>query len=92
MNSKAVVQTYFDVILGKNTEVALPDLFTDDATWRVPHSNPMIKPKAEILIASISETRKNIGLAFYAVGIIAIGGKEVGSAALEDKGVIFPIL
>ena len=44
-DSKAVVRTYFDLIQGKTApEVALPDLFTADAVWHVPKSNPMIKP------------------------------------------------
>lgn len=92
MNSKAVVQTYFDVILGKNTEVALPDLFTDDATWRVPHSNPMIKPNPKVGKEGVMDVLTN-GVGVYqsdsfrinALKLIAEGNEVVALFTLNAR-------
>lgn len=64
MNSKSVVQTYFDVILGRNAAIALTDLFTDDASWRVPRSNPMIKPNPKVGKAGVMDVLTN-GVSVY---------------------------
>jgi uncharacterized protein len=92
MDSKSVVQIYFDVILGANKDVRLPDLFADDATWRVPRSNPMIKPNPKVGKEGIMDVLTN-GVGVYqsdsfrisALKLIAEGDEVVALFTLNAK-------
>ncbi len=89
VNSKQVIQTYFNVILGKNTHVALPDLFMDDASWRVPRSNPMIKPNPKVGKAGVMDVLTN-GVSVYQPESFRIEGLKLISEG-EDVVALFTL-
>lgn len=46
--NKAVIEQYFNVISGRNTNLTIGDLLSEDVVWHVPQSNPDIKPNPRV--------------------------------------------
>ena len=54
-NNKVLVQRYFSVVCGLDTNTEIGDFFSDDVVWHLPQSNPAIKPNPRIGHAAVMD-------------------------------------
>lgn len=66
-DNKALIQHYFDTMMGKRSDKPLETFFTEDVTWQVPRSNPSIVPNPRQGIAGVMDVLTS-GVGIYEPG------------------------
>lgn len=74
--NKALVQRYFSVVTGADTDTDLGSFFAADVTWQVPQSNPAIKPNPRIGHAAVMDLLTS-GVGIYQPGSMDIQQQRV---------------
>lgn len=67
----ALIEQYFNVILGRDTTRDLADFFSSDVSWRVPSSNPDISPNPRVGHAAVMDLLQN-GVSVYEAGSMSL--------------------
>lgn len=70
-SNKALIQHYFAVVSGVDTDTDLGSLFAEDATWQVPRSNPDIQPNPRVGHAAVMDLLTS-GVDIYQPGSLDI--------------------
>lgn len=88
--NRQLVLRYFDIISGRRTDLRLEDLFSADARWHVPVSNPMIHPNPKCGVDGVMEVLTS-GVDVYQRGSLDIRIESV-IADERDVAVQFTLL
>lgn len=80
--SHALIEQYFNVILGRDTTRDLADFFTDDVTWQVPQSNPHITPNPRVGHAAVMDLLHS-GVGVYEAGSMSFAMQPLIVAATQ---------
>ncbi|MEH6584387.1 MAG: nuclear transport factor 2 family protein [Halioglobus sp.] len=70
-DNRNLIQQYFSVITGVDTSTELSEFFTEDVTWHLPQSNPMIKPNPRVGLDAVMDILTS-GVNVYQAGSLKI--------------------
>jgi ketosteroid isomerase-like protein len=74
--NKALVQRYFSVVTGADTSTDLGSFFASNVIWRVPQTNPAIKPNPRVGHAAVMDLLTS-GVNIYQAGSLEIQQQRV---------------
>ncbi|WP_116365505.1 nuclear transport factor 2 family protein [Parahaliea mediterranea] len=69
--NRRLIETYFDLVLGRRGDIALDTLFSEDVSWQVPASNPHIQPNPRHGRAAVMDLLTS-GVGVYQAGSLSI--------------------